>query len=423
VKARACPPNVPPTRHRLSCVSQPPAWWKGRVALLLVALIGMLAFSSIVQSQTKEKAKDVAKDLANAVTKDAAKESAKNDAPSATSAAPVTRTPGISASDRDSPQPGELPPASSTGDGRATPSPKPPTPGAMPSTTPELPSQGTLASTIEPRDFGYTLGDTFEQRVSLPPGLRLAAAGNEGLRHARINTWFERLNTRERDDAQGRRWLVFTHQVTNVGTRPARVTLPTTPLLMQDGTHWSLLPAALTIGPMMADAGLGPGASAELTLRPDRDPPVPDRVQARQRSLSSLGALATGLLTWGLWWRWRTARDAARRPFARAWRVVDDAPADDKAWVALHRAFNETAGRTVLAAELEPVFARQPALQAQRAAIEAFFSASSARFFQATSAVQDGARGAGAGGSSTGVPIDLQTLARELRAIERRTRA
>ena len=109
---------------------------------------------------------------------------------------------------------------------------------------------------------------------------------------------------------------------------------------------------------------------------------------------------------WLAWLMWRNWRDTLDRPFARAQRELgrldETAP---EAWQALHRAFDQTAGRVLQIETLPTLFERAPHLQPQRTAIERFFAQSNQRFF-------------GAGLSSD--VLSVRSLCHELRRIERR---
>jgi mxaA protein len=92
------------------------------------------------------------------------------------------------------------------------------------------------------------------------------------------------------------------------------------------------------------------------------------------------------------------------QPFARAlreMRALDDR--EPRAWQALHRAFDRTAGRAIQSATLPVLFERAPQLAPARAQIENFFAQSNSLFFGSA--------------ATNGVPI--RALCAELRRIER----
>ncbi|MDP9012629.1 MAG: hypothetical protein M3O41_08260 [Pseudomonadota bacterium] len=159
---------------------------------------------------------------------------------------------------------------------------------------------------------------------------------------------------------------------------------------------------SLTVGPLTAATP----ASGAAALQPDHPPPRiarEPRVVALEASLAALG-LTVG--AWLGWWAWRTRRAAARLPFARAWHDMRGIDArEPRAWQALHRAFDQAAGRVIQPATLPALFEAAPELSELRGGIEAFFRESSGKFF-------------GGGTASDGVsPHDL---CRRLRRIERR---
>jgi mxaA protein len=122
-----------------------------------------------------------------------------------------------------------------------------------------------------------------------------------------------------------------------------------------------------------------------------------------------VGAFAATLALWLAWWLWRQWRASSSQPFARAKRAMrkldDAAPA---AWLALHRAFDETAGEALQSATVADLFERAPQLIPLRDRIENFYAQSNARFF------------------TSGQPVDslpVHKLCAELRRIEKRHEA
>ena len=112
------------------------------------------------------------------------------------------------------------------------------------------------------------------------------------------------------------------------------------------------------------------------------------------------------MAAWLAWLQWRNWRDSHNRPFARALyqlRHVDETAPE--AWQAVHRAFDQTAGRVLQIETLPALFERAPHLQPRRAEIELFFAQSNERFF-------------GAGPPSN--LLSVRALCHELRRIERR---
>lgn len=256
----------------------------------------------------------------------------------------------------------------------------------------------------QPRSFGYVIGDIATQRVLLEENGRaftpdhLPTAGPLG-------NWVERRAVRIERDSGGRRWLAVDYQIMNSPQEIKLVTLPAWKLAAKEGTaglaipEWQISVATLTPAQPFGRAGLG-------GLRPDRDAPSIDVVPMRRwMMIWTACALALALL-WVGWWSWRNWQAAARQPFAKALREIRDVDeTSPQAWVALHRAFDATAGRVVQMETLPQLFERAPRLKPQRSAIEAFFAQSSARFFETGAAAP---------------AVSVRALCTELRRIEKR---
>src|SRR5262249_28999455 len=147
-------------------------------------------------------------------------------------------------------------------------------------------------------------------------------------------------------------------------------------------------------------------AANPVRLRPDRAAPLVPTASIQQNLTVWSGALAVALLAWRAWVLWRNHADSVRLPFARALHEIrhtdDGAP---EAWQALHRAFDQTAGRVVQPQSLPALFTHAPYLAPLRASIEAFFAQSSERFF---------------GGGLPAQPVSTRALCRDLRRLEKR---
>jgi mxaA protein len=246
----------------------------------------------------------------------------------------------------------------------------------------------------QPRSFGYVVGDIATQRVYLEGRTPdpLPAAGPLG-------NWVERRPARIERDARGRRWLVIDYQIINSPQGIKLISLPAWKLEGLEIPEWPISVAPLTPEEPFAQRGLG-------GLRPDRAAPTIDLVPIH-RSMMIWSACALALiLWWAAWWGWRNWRATSRQPFAKALREIRSVDEQSpQAWLALHRAFDATAGRVVQPETLPALFERVPRFEPQRSAIEEFFRQSSARFFDAN-------------GSAPRVPV--RALCAELRRIEKR---
>ncbi|HWW79412.1 MAG TPA: hypothetical protein VNY82_07430 [Steroidobacteraceae bacterium] len=259
------------------------------------------------------------------------------------------------------------------------------------------PHAATEAVVEQPRLTGYFVGDLLTQRVLLQrdgqPFTPVALPAN-----GRVSAWFERRGTTVATDAALHRWLVVEYQILNAPPKLTDVTLPAWQLTV--ATVAGASPVTLKIPSVLINiAPLSPPGSPEqvgtLDLRPDRiSPAIPIAPIRRALALSS-SALALTLLAWIAWVVWRNRRAVATQPFARAlreMRTLDDR--EPRAWQALHRAFDRTAGRVVQSTTLPALFAKAPHLTPARPQIEAFFQQSSLMFFG--SATADAAKDASA---------------------------
>lgn len=260
----------------------------------------------------------------------------------------------------------------------------------------------TAAPIEQPRPFGHVIGELLTQRVRLPNGFEPAALPGA----ARIGVWLERRPLRIETGADGQRWLVVEHQLINAPRERADVTLPALELRSSSGAALTL--PAFTVGVV----ALASGASApELgSLRPDRGAPQADTDTPRRRALALAAAAALTLALWAAWFFWRNARDAARRPFARAFRELQGLDAaTPQAWQALHAAFDRSAGRVLHGGSLDALFRARPEFAVQRGPIERFYAQSATRFFDAGDTPPDAPQ--------------LKELCRTLRRIERQVQA
>lgn len=267
------------------------------------------------------------------------------------------------------------------------------------------------ARTIEPRAFGYVIGDVLTQRVRLD-GASGDIAASALPSAGRVGIWLERRPAHVETGADGHRWLVLTYQITNSPQSLTPIELPPLTLNLPGDAPLHLDAWPISIGPLTPDATSGNGDLQ--AIRPDRLPPRAPVARIERRLYGSLGALAIVLIAWAAWWQLRNRREAARLPFARAWREIaatngnanGNTNADDEAtWRRLHRALDETAGRVVQHDQLAPLFARAPWLEPQRESLEQFYEQSAARFF-------------GTGAPAASYP--LRQFARELYLAERR---
>jgi len=261
-------------------------------------------------------------------------------------------------------------------------------------------SAAQVAVVQQPRPFGYVLGDTLTQRSLLESSGRVFEPAMLPPTE-RAGLWFARRSARL-ETASGHRWLVMDYQLINAPQALMMVNLPSVNLKSMSGGDQLVIPEwPVSVAPLTPRAAFAKGGLQEL--RPDHPAPLIPTAALRERALLSSSASIAVLLIWLGWWALRSARASASQPFARALREIKLGDDDrEAAWVAMHRAFDRTAGRTVQLSTLPLLFEQAPHFGPQRAAIEQFFEASSRRFFS----------GHRAGAS-------LRELCTSLRAIER----
>jgi mxaA protein len=263
---------------------------------------------------------------------------------------------------------------------------------------------GPHAIVQQPRPFGYVVGDVLTQRVLLQVeerGFEPAALPEAG----RLGVWLERRTPRIESSPDGRRWLAVDYQVINAPQALTTVSLPAWELRSRSGATalkigaWPISVSALTPPQVFAQGGLE-------ELRPDRPAPIVATQAHRRQIVLWSSALAATLAAWLSWFLWRNWRSRSTQPFARALREIrrldDSAP---EAWLALHRAFDRTAGRAMQTATLAALFQQAPHLAPLRPGIEQFFDQSAERFF-------------GAGPPAN--PLSVRKLCSELRRVEKR---
>ena len=250
----------------------------------------------------------------------------------------------------------------------------------------------------QPRPFGYVVGDVMTQRVLLEiGGHELAPA--ELPKAERVNVWLERRPARIESLPDGHRWLALDYQVINAPQSLTTVNLPAFELQgAPDGATLRIAAWAISVNALTS------GGSIEL--RPDRPAPAIATAPIRRQIAIWSSAFLLVLAAWLGWLAWRNWRAVAARPFAHALHEMRhlDGTAPE-AWRALHRAFDQTAGRVVQAATLPALFERVPQLQSLRPEIEQFFAQSKELFF---------------GGGVPADRISARALCAQLRRIEKR---
>jgi len=261
---------------------------------------------------------------------------------------------------------------------------------------------GTLrAITVEPRAFGYHVGDVVDREVivHVPEGFVLdeASLPRPGARGKAL----ELQSVSRRSEAESGGTRVVLQLKYQVFMAPTEVrTLEIVPFSLSvkgDGRDQELRVDAwpVTVSPLVPTEvsprqGLG-------ELRPDVAPPLIDTRPAQQRLLA-YGVLLLLCLAYLAqvyvampWWSSR------KRPFANAWRQLSGLPAGSPSaeWRAafqrMHEALNQTAGEVVFEHGVDRFVARQPRYADLRSDLLAFFQQSRREFFaESEPAANDG---------------------------------
>lgn len=237
---------------------------------------------------------------------------------------------------------------------------------------------------VQPRTFGYQLGDKFERRISFlvhePYVLDTEALPEPG----KLNTWLAIEAPDIRQNAMGsytRMQLRLIYQVTNVEPGITQVPVPHHDLVFTDGKKQTkvLVPAIRIDLNTVTD----PRATDLQADQPPR------KLLQRYKLLALYGALLLVALA-GLAWRYFgfTLADK-QRPFTQTWkrwrrrRRAQDEATTIAALRDIHQAFNDTAGKTVFAETLDTFFTEHRHFDQLRQPINDFFIYSRAVFFAA----------------------------------------
>jgi mxaA protein len=239
------------------------------------------------------------------------------------------------------------------------------------------------ASTEEPRAFGYQVGDVVQRRITVevPEGLVLDTSSLP--RPGARGTALELRALRQTASAE-RLQLELDYQVFLSPAAVRTLELPAL-TLRYDGMSraqelrvdaWPITVAPLVPVEVSPRTGLG-------ELQPDAAPPLIDTAARRWRLLG-FAALLCALLGYlafvyfGLpWW------GAQRRPFALAWRQMNQAqaPAWREACQRMHAAFNQSAGEVLFERGVDRFIAKHSAFAPLQQDIVCFLRLSQREFF------------------------------------------
>ena len=236
-------------------------------------------------------------------------------------------------------------------------------------------------SVINPhRAFGYSLGDVIEQRVSLQRDnashsiQQLPIVQREG-------RWVARNSVSLSADGQ---WLDMRYQIINAPPDTRTISLPELSLQTDAGTSIEVPAWSFTIAPLLP-AATAPDNALPL-IQPDWQPPAPTTDQIMRRMLIIFAGLCLILLLWAAWWLLRGWLEVRSLPFARVWHTqrqhTSDSDADTaQSWLALHRAIDQCAGRSISGSSIDELLQSVRWLEPFRAELKSFYQHSTQRFF------------------------------------------
>jgi mxaA protein len=240
--------------------------------------------------------------------------------------------------------------------------------------------------TVEPRPFGYTVGDVLVRRVVVERGSHATVDPASLPKPGRYGRWFALREATALPDG-----VRLAYQLVNVPLQPEHQNLPslTLRLIGPDGSarEEAIGPFTVTMSPVGHFGAYDVIQASDV--RPDLEPRPIETGGRLQRVLAcgaALLALAAVQVAPALARRlgWRRAG-----PFARAWLALrrvplrgDDAGARCGALRRLHQALDETAGRTLALDNMERLLQAQPWLAPARQAIHALLADSRAAFFE-----------------------------------------
>lgn len=247
--------------------------------------------------------------------------------------------------------------------------------------------------TVEPRAFGYFLGDTLERLIEIQtdPDDEIVSASLP--RTGPSNYWLEIRSIAQTSERHGDgrlHKLKIEYQMFYAPIDPRKQTIPATEIAVRgpNGTETTTIPAfTFLMSPLREIFPEKSGETAETFLRPDMASPLRRSGLLRTGALIAafLSALLLTLLARDLAW-WPFHRRPTR-PFSRAVREIGHSLAKGgtdgyrAALLAMHRAFDAAAGHRLLAADIDGFLAAHPEHGDTRTAVERFFSASRSAFF------------------------------------------
>jgi mxaA protein len=243
-----------------------------------------------------------------------------------------------------------------------------------------------------PRPFGYIVGDTFEQTLELSAKNTQILDEKSLPKPGRMNAWLELRDITVTETASAGRnnyRAKLRYQIPNAPTEIRVIELPSHRFSFSEAnqkpvevrsTEWPMTIGPITPAEVLARDGLE-------ALRPDVAPQLIDTTPIQQRML--LSALALGALL--IYWVYRhfgiPFLASQQRPFTRTYRELNrlnkenDLEIFPKAIEKLHRALNETAGKSLFTENIEQFLGHRSIPDGLADKTREFFQISRVEFF------------------------------------------
>lgn len=247
--------------------------------------------------------------------------------------------------------------------------------------------------TLEPRAFGYFLGDMLERTVEIETGPDDEIVPASLPRTGPSNYWLELRAIAHTSEQRGDgrlHTLKLTYQTFYAPIDPRKQTIPQIELTIRGpaGNQPTIVPEfTFLMSPLREIFPEKSGETAETFLRPDIKPELRRSAGLRSGVLALAGLSALLLLLVARDLAWWPFHKRPVRPFSRAVREVGRALGQGgttgykAALLAMHRAFDTAAGQRLLAADLDGFLTSHPEHGETRPLVERFFAASRAAFF------------------------------------------
>lgn len=295
-----------------------------------------------------------------------------------------------------------------------------------PPASPEAPLASPIVSvtTVEPRGFGYFVGDVFTREidVAVAKPYRLDAASQPA--PGRLNYWLDLRSVKVTETASGgeRHYrLAIEYQAFYVPLSTTAVVIPGLNLRFTNGAESvsaEVPKLSVLMSPLREVVIEKPEGGPSGYLKPDAV--LPEASTLKARIAIGVGAICALLAFVLLAYHqaWGPFRSRPERPFTRAARAIRAQLARGRGLESygagllnLHRAFDKSAGRRVLAADVPGFLANHPQFQPLGDEIASFFANSRRAFF-----------GNDMVGAETGMPLEeLAVLGARLGDAERRS--